>query len=109
MTSLFLNPLPVLHWHVDRILLPTSAELIASSSRCEEQLFKIGPLAYGIQFHTEIDKEMVYRWIEEDKEFISSALGKDGQSILKRQQQEYGDKTLEARFEFLKTLIDLVS
>ena len=107
--TLLANPFPVLHWHGDRILLPTFAELIASSSRCKEQLFQIGSLAYGIQFHVEIDNEMVNRWIEEDKDFVLSALGVDGQSILKKQQKEYGNKTLEARLVFLNTLIDLVS
>ncbi len=102
------NPFSVLHWHGDRILLPSKAELIASSSRCKEQLFKIGSLAYGIQFHVEIENEMVNRWIEEDKRFIYSALGKDGQSILQKQQKEYGDKTLVARLNFLNILIDLV-
>ena len=109
LTKLLAKPLPVLHWHGDRILLPTTAELIACSGRCKEQLFKIGSLAYGIQFHVEIENEMVNRWIEEDKKFIDSALGRDGQSILKKQQKEYGDKTLEARLEFLNILIDIVS
>ena len=90
-------------------VLPTKSEVIASSARCKEQFFQIGSLAYGIQFHVEIDNEMVERWIEDDYKFISSALGKDGQSILKKQQKEYGDKTLEARVEFIKTLFDLVS
>jgi len=107
-TTLLDEPFPVLHWHGDRILLPTLAELIASSCRCKEQLFKIGSLAYGIQFHVEIENEMVDRWIEEDKNFVLSALGRDGQSILRKQQIEYGDKTREARLDFLKTLIDLV-
>ncbi len=102
------NPFPVLHWHGDRILLPTKAELIASSRRCKEQLFRIGSLAYGIQFHVEIDDEMVNTWITEDKTFISSALGADGQFILKEQQKEYGQKTLDSRLEFLNTLFDLL-
>ena len=106
---IFGKSFPVLHWHGDRIILPTNAELIASSSRCKEQFFRIGSLAYGIQFHVEIENDMVNRWIEEDEKFISSALGPDGQSILKEQQKEYGDKTLEARLEFLNILIDLVS
>ena len=106
--KLLCNPIPVLHWHVDRILLPPNAELIASSCRCEEQLFKIGAFAYGLQFHIEISNEMVYRWIDEDKEFIYSSLGKKGQSILHKQQKQYGNKTLKARLEFLNTLVDLV-
>ncbi len=109
LTTLLGKDFPVLHWHGDRILLPPTAELLASSSRCEEQLFKIGSFAYGIQFHVEIENEMVNRWIEEDKDFISLALGKDGQSILKKQQKEYSNKTLEARLEFINTLIAYVS
>ena len=108
-STLLGKPFPVLHWHGDRIVLPTLSKLIASSCRCKEQLFQIGSLAYGIQFHIETDNEMVYRWIEEDKKFVSSALGRDGQSFLKKQQKEYGNKTLEARLEFLNILIDLVS
>ena len=108
LTRLLRHPFPVLHWHGDRILLPNSAELIASSCRCKEQLFSIGPLAYGMQFHVEIDDEMVNTWISEDHKFISSALGADGQSILKQQQKEFGHKTLDSRLEFLNTLFDLL-
>ena len=99
-------PLTVLHWHGDRILLPTTAELIASSTRCEEQLFKIGPLAYGLQFHIETDEGMINKWIEEDIEFITANLGLDGQSILKQQQLDYGDKTLQSRLRLLNKLFD---
>jgi len=108
LTTLLGYPFPVLHWHGDRILLPNTAELIASSCRCKEQLFSIGSLAYGLQFHVEIDDEMVNTWISEDQKFISSALGADGQSILKQQQKEFGHKTLDSRLEFLNTLFDLL-
>jgi GMP synthase (glutamine-hydrolysing) len=109
MTTLLGCSFPVLHWHGDRIILPNTAELIASSCRCKEQLFSIGSLAYGMQFHVEIDDEMVNRWISEDQKFISSALGADGQSILKQQQKEFGLKTLDTRLEFLNILFDLLS
>ena len=108
LTTLLCHPFPVLHWHGDRILLPNTAELIASSYRCKEQLFSIGSLAYGIQFHVEIDDEMVDTWITEDKKFISSALGTDGQFILKEQQKEFGHKTLDSRLKFLNALFDLL-
>ncbi len=109
LTTFLGYPFPVLHWHADRILLPNTAELIASSSRCKEQLFSIGSLAYGLQFHVEVDNEMVNTWISEDQKFISSALGADGQSILKQQQKEFGHKTLVYRLEFLNILFDLLS
>ena len=107
--TLISSPFPVLHWHADRIILPNTAKLIASSRRCKEQLFSISSLAYGIQFHVEIDDEMVNTWILEDQKFISSALGADGQSILKQQQNEFGNKTLDSRLEFLNILFDLLS
>ena len=109
LTTLLAYSFPVLHWHGDRILLPNTAELIASSCRCKEQLFSIGSLAYGLQFHVEIDDEMVNTWISEDQKFISSALGAEGQSILKLQQKEFGHKTLDTRLEFLNILFDLLS
>ena len=109
LTTLLDHSFPVLHWHGDRILLPNTAELIASSCRCKEQLFSISSLAYGIQFHVEIDDEMVNTWIIEDQKFIFSALGTDGQSILKQQQKEFGLKTLESRLEFLNILFDLLN
>ena len=109
LTTLLGYSFPVLHWHGDRILLPNTAELIASSCRCKEQLFSIGSLAYGLQFHVEVDDEMVNTWISEDQRFISSALGADGLSILKQQQNEFGHKTLVSRLEFLNILFDLLS
>ena len=109
LTTLLAYPFPVLHWHGDRILLPNTAELIASSCRCKEQLFTIGSSAYGLQFHLEVDDEMVNTWISEDQKFISSALGEYGQSILKQQQKEFGHKTLVSRLEFLNVLFDLLS
>ena len=109
LTTLLRFPFPVLHWHGDRILLPNTAVLIASSCRCKEQLFSIGSLAYGIQYHVEIDDEMINTWISEDQKFISSALGADGPSILKQQQKEFGHKTLVSRLEFLNILFDLLS
>ena len=109
LSELINSPFAVLHWHGDRIILPKNAKLIASSCRCREQLFSIGSSAYGIQFHVEIDDEMVNTWIREDKKFISTALGANGQNILKQQQKKYGQITLDARLEFLNKLFDLLN
>ena len=70
-----LFPLDVLHWHGDKINLPKSATLIASSKRCNEQFFCVNSNSFGIQFHVEIELDDIHRWIIEDKEFIQSALG----------------------------------
>ncbi len=102
------SPMVVLHWHGDRILLPSNAELIASSNRCKEQFFKIGELAYGLQFHLEVEDEMLANWIENDSNFIKSALGKNARFLLQKQQKEFGKKTLKSRLMFLNQLFDLI-
>ncbi len=102
------EPLYGLHWHSDRIILPANAELIASSKRCKEQLFKISDSCFGIQFHIEYEDKMVKRWIKEDYKFINNALGPEGQKILLKQNALYGNKTINQRKIVINKLIDLI-
>ncbi len=103
------EPLKVLHWHGDRIILPPNAELLASSARCSEQLFKIGEFIYGLQFHVETEGIMTDEWIKKDKKFILSGLGKNGQEILKNECKEFESTSLNARILFIKKLIDKIT
>ena len=48
------DPLPVVHWHHDTFDLPGGAVLLASSERYRHQAFRVGPRAYGLQFHVEL-------------------------------------------------------
>ena len=100
------EPLEVLHWHEDRIILPCEAKLIASSTYCDEQIFQIGKKAYGIQCHLECIGQMTKTWIEEDKEFITSGLGYKGQMILKNQCNNSELKSLRRRKKFISLLFD---
>ena len=102
------KPLKVLHWHADRIILPPRAELLASSDRCNEQLFKVGENIYGLQFHVETEGLMTDVWIENDKEFIISVLGENGQKILKNQCKEFESSTFNARVFFIKKLLNKI-
>ena len=108
-TSLRLEePLKVLHWHGDRIILPHQAELLASSARCNEQLFKVGKFIYGLQFHVETEGLMIDDWIENDKKFIISGLGENGQDILKKQCKDYELTSINARVLFIEKLFDKI-
>ena len=102
------KPLKVLHWHGDRIILPPQAELLASSARCNEQLFKIGEYIYGLQFHVETEGSMTDDWIRNDKKFIISGLGKNGQKILKNQCNEFESSTLNDRVLFIKKILEKI-
>lgn len=48
-----------LHWHGDTVVLPADAVLLASSGRYPNQAFRVGPRAWGIQFHLEADRALV--------------------------------------------------
>tara|TARA_B100001287_G_C22359963_1_gene379291 strand:- start:15 stop:614 length:600 start_codon:yes stop_codon:yes gene_type:complete len=108
--SLMLNePLKVLHWHGDRIKLPPQAKLLASSIRCKEQLFKVGEFIYGLQFHVETEGSMTDDWIKNDKKFIISGLGENGQKILKNQCKEFESSSFNSRILFIKKLFSKIN
>ena len=57
------EPLPTIQWHQDIVAtLPPSATTIASSALCRNQIFRIGELQYGLQFHPEADQTIVGMW-----------------------------------------------
>ena len=99
------EPLKVLHWHGDRIILPPQEKLLASSNRCREQLFKVGESIYGLQFHVETEGGMTSDWIKNDKKFIISGLGKNGQKILKNQCCKFESSTLNERILFINRIL----
>ena len=106
--DLFEEPFHVLHWHGDRILLPKKAVLIARTARCKEQFFKIDNFAYGLQFHIETTREIIDKWIKEDREFILKGLGENGQEILRKENKKYIDKTFLKRKLLISKLFELL-
>ncbi len=72
----------VLQWHVDEVVaLPGSAVQLAASPACEQQAFRIGRLAWGVQFHIETTPEIVTDWARQD---APELLDYDLDSILAR-------------------------
>jgi GMP synthase-like glutamine amidotransferase len=70
-TDPLFGPLPitpdVLQWHYDAItVLPPGAVHLASSPVCDNQAFRLGRLAWGVQFHIETTPELVRSWAAED-------------------------------------------
>jgi GMP synthase-like glutamine amidotransferase len=54
----------VLQWHRDEITeLPAGAVLLAASTQYPHQAFRLGTVAWGVQFHIECDTEMIADWI----------------------------------------------
>jgi GMP synthase (glutamine-hydrolysing) len=55
-------PKVVYHWHREGFTLPQGAELLASSNAFENQAYRFGQAAFGIQFHPEVTRLMMHRW-----------------------------------------------
>jgi len=55
--------LTVFQWHGDTFDLPKGAELLARSELCENQAFRYGAAAYGLQFHLEVTAEIIEDWL----------------------------------------------
>ena len=107
LTTLLGESFSVLHWHGDRVLLPSSAQLIGSSSRCKEQFFKLDSLAYGLQFHIEIKNTTVSDWgcVPEyksalEKQFGQGALDKfDKEATYHMKQMNHYSDVLYSQFK----------
>ncbi len=56
------TPLPCMHWHGDTFALPEGAVRLAGNAAYENQAFRIGDRAYGLQFHVEVTASLVAHW-----------------------------------------------
>jgi GMP synthase (glutamine-hydrolysing) len=56
------SPLPCVHWHGDTFGLPEGAERLAGNAAYENQAFRVGARAYGLQFHLEVTASLVAHW-----------------------------------------------
>lgn len=55
--------LTAFHWHSCTFDLPDGAVLLASSPAFENQIYRIGELAYGVQCHLEVSTGLVRDWL----------------------------------------------
>ncbi len=53
---------PCVHWHRDTFGLPPGAVHLAATRAFPHQAFRVGPLAYGLQFHVEVDATLAAMW-----------------------------------------------
>jgi GMP synthase (glutamine-hydrolysing) len=61
------SELPVLHWHHDVVELPDGATALASTSQTPNQAFRLGAVVFAMQFHLEVDRNMLERWLGVDE------------------------------------------
>jgi GMP synthase-like glutamine amidotransferase len=63
------DPLAVFHWHGDTFEIPTGGQRLAYSE-LYNQAFQYGS-AVGVQFHFEVDSDMIQSWLDNTKENLN--------------------------------------
>ena len=63
----FQNPFTVFHWHGDTFDLPVGATSLALSKNYSNQAFQYKS-AIGLQFHLEVNEQMVNLWLDKSEE-----------------------------------------
>ena len=76
----FKNPFSVFHWHGDTFDLPDGATLLASSKDYSNQAFQYKS-AVGLQFHLEINEQMINLWLDRAEEKLQQIPYIDPQKI----------------------------
>jgi GMP synthase (glutamine-hydrolysing) len=81
--ALFLSGrLPVVQWHFDTVSsLPPRAVLLASSDQYVTQAFRVGDVAWGLQFHVEATLPMVADWAQHDEASVRE-LGRKPEDVV---------------------------
>lgn len=64
-------------WHHDSFDLPAGGILLASSGACPHQAFRVGGVAWGLQFHPEVTEGIIRDWCAWD----SSTFEKTGELV----------------------------
>lgn len=101
---------PVFQWHGCRFDIPHTAVHLARSEGCEQQAFRHGDNAYGLQFHLEMDEPLIERWLANPAyrdELARSGLPQDADAIRAQTRQHIATMQQQADAVF-NNFLDLV-
>ena len=97
-------------WHLDTFALPEGAKLLIAGDQVTNQAFRVGDLAWGTQFHLEVNGPEIEYWLEEFRYLgdLETEWGKTPQRVRDesaRYMREHEDRGREiiTRFTLLAT------
>jgi len=95
----------VVQWHRDAVLaLPPGAVLLAASPGCDVEAFRVGNVAWGVQFHPEATPALVRSWIAFDRE----ALGDYDHQMLLSRVEDVAIDLEQAWRPFFETFVEVL-
>ena len=90
--------------HVESVVeLPVPATLLARSRGDPHQAFRVGALAWGVQFHPEFDTDVIRGYLEARREILRRE-GRDPEALLAEVRESAGAGSLLRRFAALASL-----
>ncbi|MGH8034225.1 MAG: type 1 glutamine amidotransferase [Lysobacterales bacterium] len=104
------RPHPAFQWHGYTFDVPADAVHLARSDTCENQAFRYGNRAYGLQCHLELDERLINRWLnypEYQADLDTAGRGQDAAIIREHTHQLIGQSiglSYEVFGEFLNTM-----
>lgn len=66
---------PIFQWHADTFALPPGTEHLAFTKGCANQAFRHGQRDYGLQFHLEVDRRLIERWLRVHEQELATDRG----------------------------------
>jgi GMP synthase-like glutamine amidotransferase len=95
------DPFSTFQWHHDSFDIPEGAALLASSTACPHQAFRVGERAWGLQFHPEVTESIIRDWCAWDP---SSAAKTDELLVhFSRESERYRTTSRRLMNNFLKS------
>ncbi len=85
----FPREIEVFHWHGDRWELPEGATLLASSMKCDHQIFRLGAKHFGFQCHLEVTSTDPSYWAQAYLDELNSSEGVPTTQQIEKQTKEY--------------------
>ncbi len=73
----------VFQWHGDTFDVPGRSRNLASSELFPNQVIRVGPCAYGVQFHLEVTEGMIRDWIDVNRDELKTVKNIDPKKIIK--------------------------
>ena len=104
------QPQSVFQWHGYTFDIPTDAVHLARTETCENQAFRYGSNAYGLQCHLELDERLINRWLtypEYQEDLNMAGRGQDAEMIRENTHQLIGNSvklSYQIFGQFLKPL-----
>ena len=87
-------------WHHDSFDIPDDGVLLASSTACRHQAFRIGSCAWATQFHPEVTEQIIRNWCAWDRS--TAERSEEFVSAYRSQEDEYRAVSRQLLVNFLR-------